>query len=107
MALTGRTTEPNSRNRIAAIANSVIPIANGIRFACETRKSWPSAANPPTWTRSIGASVAGARTRGMTAVPVGEAGFSGEIASKRTVSPWTNRSYRAPSPCGHCSRGSA
>ena len=69
MALTGRTTEPNSRNRITAIANRVMPIANGIRFACETRKSWPAAANPPTWARSRPPWIA--RTRGMTAVPAG------------------------------------
>ena len=49
MALIGITTDPNSRNRIKPLANSVSPTAYGARSACEIRKSWPIAALPPTW----------------------------------------------------------
>ena len=48
-ALTGMTSEPNSRNRITPLASRVSPTAHGARSACETRKSWPVAALPPTW----------------------------------------------------------
>ena len=56
-ALTGMTTEPNSRNRISALASSVSPTAYGARSACEARKSCPVAALPPTWVVMPGAGV--------------------------------------------------
>ncbi len=53
-ALTGMTTEPKSRNRISALAMSVRPTAYGARSPCDTRKSWPWAALPPTVGRDAG-----------------------------------------------------
>ena len=43
-ALSGITTEPNSRNRIRPLAKRVTPTAHGTVSPWLTRKSWPSAA---------------------------------------------------------------
>ena len=105
-ALIGMTTEPNSRNRIAPLASSVSPTAYGARSACETRKSCPIAALPPTWV-VIPLPGAVARTIGMRSVAAGREGGSGLIASSRTVEPRTYRASRASRPGGRCSAGSA
>ena len=88
MALIGMTTEPNSRNRITPLARSVSPTAYGARSACETRKSWPIAALPPTWV-VLPAPGSMARITGIRSVASGRDGGSGLMASSRTVEPRT------------------
>ena len=70
------------------LASRVSPTAYGARSACETRKSWPLAALPPTWV--VIPSPAGiARMTGIRSVASGRDGGSGLIASSRTVLPRT------------------
>jgi hypothetical protein len=84
-ALIGMTTEPNSRNRITALAPRVSAIAYGIVADWLVMKSLPWAASPPTW--AVTPSTDTPRTSGITAVPAGVTGEIGLIASSRTVEP--------------------
>ncbi len=73
-ALIGMTTEPNSRNRMIALAPRVSPIAYGTVAAWLAMKSEPSAARPPTWvvTPSIGDRAHGRHDRGPVRAERGE-----------------------------------
>ena len=81
------------------LASSVSPTAYGARSACETRKSWPIAALPPTWV-VIPSPASIARICGMRSVASGFDGGSGLIASRRTVEPRTYWARSASRPGG-------
>ena len=100
IAFTGMTTEPNSRNRIRPLANSVSPTAHGARSDCEARKSEPAAVVPPTEV-VMPSPASTARIVGMRSVAVGCDGEIGLIASRRTV-PSRMYSWRSASRPGGC-----
>ena len=105
-ALSGRTTDPNSRNRIAPLAMRVRATAYGARSDCETRKSWPIAALPPTRVAVPG--LAGiARIAGTRSVAAGWDGGRGLMASSWTVEPRMYCASRASRPGGRWPAGSA
>ncbi len=105
-ALIGMTIEPNSRNRISALATSVSVTAYGARSACETRKSWPVAALPPTWV-VMPDPASTARMTGIMSVAAGTDGDRGLIASRRTVLPRTYCARSSSMPAGRWPSGSA
>ena len=80
-ALIGITTEPNSRNRISALAPRVQAIAYGIVADWLAMKSSPCAASPPTSADTPATSTS--RTSGTTSMPSGLSGASGLIAANR------------------------
>jgi hypothetical protein len=87
-ALTGSTTEPNSRNKAMSIPATTVTSIQGVRSAMAARKSSLPGAPPPTLS-AIESVASSARTLRTSSAVRGSEVVNGETASMRTVAPRT------------------